>query len=218
MTQDKDRFRVLVAEDHPVFRQGLIEEIERKPELEVVSQAATGEEALAGIREHRPDVAVIDMKMPGLDGLDVARCVTHDKPPSNILILSAYFDPHTIYQAVEAGVLGYVSKDSDGDVICDAILRVAQGHTVMCGEAQRALADQVREGVPTRPGPGPRLSPREREVLELTAAGNSAEAVANQLYLSRATVKTHLQRVYQKLGVSDRAAAVAEAMRRGMLN
>lgn len=218
MIQDKNRFRVLVAEDHPVFRQGLIEEIERRPELDVVSRAATGDEAIAGIRAHRPDVAVIDMKMPGLDGLAVARGVTHDKPPSNILILSAYFDPNTIYQAVEVGVLGYVSKDADADEICDAILKVAQGHTVMCEEAQRALADQVREGVSARPGPGPGLSPREREVLQLTAAGNSAEEVANQLYLSRATVKTHLQRVYQKLGVSDRAAAVAEAMRRGMLN
>lgn len=214
MVQEKTRIRVVVAEDHPVFRQGLIEEIARKPELEVVSQATTGEEALAGIKEHQPEVAVIDMKMPGLDGLEVARSVARDGPPTNILILSAYFDRHTIYQAVQAGVFGYISKDLGADQICDAILKVAQGHTVMCSEAQEVLADQVREGAPAQPG----LSPREREVLQLTAAGNSAVQVAEQLNLSPATVKTHLQRVYQKLGVSDRAAAVAEAMRRGMLN
>ncbi len=154
------------------------------------------------------------MKMPGLDGLEVARSVALDGPPTNILILSAYFDRHTICEAVEAGVLGYISKDMGADLICDAILKVAKGHTVLCEEAQEALADQVREGAPAQPG----LSPREREVLQLTAAGNSAAQVADQLYLSPATVKTHLQRAYEKLGVSDRAAAVAEAMRRGMLN
>ena len=214
MIQEKARFRVLVAEDHPVFRQGLIEEIKRRPELEVVSEATTGEEALTGIREHEPDVALIDMKMPGLDGLEVAGSVSLDDPPTSILILSAYFDRHTICEAVEAGVSGYISKDMGADLICDAVLRVAQGQTVLCEEAQAALADQVREGAPAQPG----LSPREREVLQLTAAGNSAVEVANQLYLSPATVKTHLQRIYQKLGVSDRAAAVAEAMRRGMVN
>jgi two-component system nitrate/nitrite response regulator NarL len=207
------RFRVLVADDHPVYRQGLVDAIEHRPELELAGQAETGEQALAGIRTLKPDVAVVDVKMPGLDGIDVVKAVMRDGLESRVLFLSAYLESATVYEAVEAGARGYISKDAEAEAICDAIVEVARGETVMGIESQRAIAEEIRMRAPAEPSP---LSQREREILRLTADGESASEIAGRLYLSPATVKTHLQRIYQKLGVSDRAAAVAEAMRRGL--
>jgi two-component system nitrate/nitrite response regulator NarL len=210
----KGRFRVLVADDHPVYRQGLVDAIKLRPELEFAGEAETGDEALSAIRSLAPDVAVVDMKMPGLDGLDVVKAVVRDGLDSRVVFLSAYLESATVYEAVEAGARGYLSKDSDADAICEAIVKVARGETVMGVETQRAIAEEIRMRAPAEPSP---LSQREREILRLTANGESASDIAARLFLSPATVKTHLQRVYQKLGVSDRAAAVAEAMRRGLL-
>jgi two-component system nitrate/nitrite response regulator NarL len=210
----KGRFSVLVADDHPVYRHGLVDAIRRRPELELAGEAETGDQALAAMRSLNPDVTVVDMKMPGLDGLDVAKEAARSGVGSHIIFLSAYLDSATIYEAVEAGARGYLSKDSDADAICDAIVRVARGETVMGVETQRAIAEEIRMRAPAEPSP---LSQREREILRFTAAGESATDIAARLFLSPATVKTHLQRIYQKLGVSDRAAAVAEAMRRGLL-
>jgi two-component system, NarL family, nitrate/nitrite response regulator NarL len=213
-TTNTGRFKVLVADDHPVYRQGLVEAIKRRPELDVAGEAETGDQALTAIRSLSPDVAVVDMKMPGLDGLDVVKAITRDGSESRIVFLSAYLDSATVYEAVQSGARGYLSKDSDADAICDAIVRVARGETVMGMETQRAIAEEIRMRAPAEPSP---LSQREREILRLTAGGESASDIAGHLFLSPATVKTHLQRIYQKLGVSDRAAAVAEAMRRGLL-
>jgi two-component system nitrate/nitrite response regulator NarL len=152
--------------------------------------------------------------MPGLDGLEVVKAAARGGLGSRVIFLSAYLDSATVYEAVEAGARGYLSKDSDADVICDAIVKVARGETVMGLETQRAIAEEIRMRAPAEPSP---LSRREREILRLTAEGESATDIASRLFLSPATVKTHLQRIYQKLGVSDRAAAVAEAMRRGLL-
>jgi two-component system nitrate/nitrite response regulator NarL len=210
----RGRFTVLVADDHPVYRHGLVDAIARRAELELAGEAETGDEALSAIRTLGPDVAVVDVKMPGIDGLDVAKAVARDGLDSRVIFLSAYLDSGTVYEAVEAGARGYLSKDSDADAICDAIVRVARGETVMGVETQRAIAEEIRTRAPAEPSP---LSQREREILRLTADGESASDIAGRLFLSPATVKTHLQRIYQKLGVSDRAAAVAEAMRRGLL-
>jgi two-component system nitrate/nitrite response regulator NarL len=213
LNPSKRRFRVLVADDHPVYREGLVDAIKRRPELELAGQAENGEEALEKIRSLQPDVAVVDMKMPGLDGMDVVKTVMRDGLQSHVLFLSAYLESSTVYEAVEAGARGYISKDSEAETICDAITRVANGDTVIGEESQRAIAEEIRLRAPAQPSP---LSQREREILRLTADGESASDIAARLFLSPATVKTHLQRIYQKLNVSDRAAAVAEAMRRGL--
>jgi two-component system, NarL family, nitrate/nitrite response regulator NarL len=209
------RFRVLVADDHPVYRQGLVEAIKCRSELDLAGQAETGEEALAKIRSLKPDVAVLDMRMPGLDGIQVIRAVARDGEETRILFLSAYLESATVYEALEAGACGYMSKDSEADTICETIVKVARGDTVIGEETHRAIAEEIRSRAPADPSP---LSQREREILRLTADGGSASEIAESLYLSPATVKTHLQRIYQKLGVSDRAAAVAEAMRRGFFD
>ena len=214
MTARKKRIRVLLADDHPVFRQGLIDAIKRAPDLELAADVDTGRRALNEIRRLKPDVAVLDMKMPELDGIDVMRALSRDSLETQVLFLSAFLESNTVYGAVEAGARGYISKDCEPQVICDAIAAVGRGETVLGPETQVAIAEEIRLRMPATPNP---LSQREREILLLTAEGLSASDIAAKLYLSPATVKTHLQRVYQKLGVSDRAAAVAEAMRKGLL-
>jgi two-component system nitrate/nitrite response regulator NarL len=159
-------------------------------------------------------VAVIDLKMPELDGIQVMRTVEADGLATRILFLSGYLQSTAVYRAIEAGAQGYLSKDSDPDSICEAIVAVAGGATILGPEVQRSIGEEIRLRAPASPAS---LSDREREILVLTAEGQSASDIGERLFLSPATVKTHLQRVYQKLGVSDRASAVAEAMRAGIL-
>lgn len=215
VTRRDGRLRVLIADDHPVYRQGLAEAVKRRLDLELVGEAASGLEALESIRRLEPDVAVLDMKMPALDGMEVMRAVAEEELASKVLFLSGYLHSEAVYHAIEAGAGGYLSKDSGAEEICDAIAAVADGQTVLGSDTHDAIAREIRVRSPQTVSA---LSGREREILLLTAAGHSGPDIAEKLYLSPATVKTHLQRIYQKLGVGDRAAAVAEAMRRGLLD
>lgn len=206
--------RVLVADDHPLFREALAETVEQRPGLELVGKVGSGREALATIRDDLPEVAVLDMKMPELDGMEVVDAVTRDELPTRVLLLSAFLDSALAYRALGAGAAGYLSKDSTGERICDAIVAVARGETVLDPEVQAGVAREIRMRAENE---RPALTAREREILRLTADGRSAPQIAEQLYLSPTTVRTHLQHLYEKLGVSDRAAAVAEAMRQRLL-
>jgi two-component system nitrate/nitrite response regulator NarL len=209
-----ERVRILVAEDHPLFRQAVVRTVKERPDFEIVAETADGREALDAIRELKPDVAVLDLKMPGLDGVQVLNALTRDGDPTRVVLLSAYLDGATAFEAVAAGAAAYLSKDADGARIADAIAAVARGETVIGQEVQSGLAQQIRA---QRDGRRTLLSEREREVLGHVAEGRSAPEIGRLLFLSTATVKGHLQSLYDKLGVSDRAAAVAEAMRRGLL-
>ncbi|HEV7460176.1 MAG TPA: response regulator transcription factor [Solirubrobacteraceae bacterium] len=206
--------RVLVADDHPLFREALAETIDQRPELELVGKVESGREALAAMQGAPPDVAVLDMKMPELDGMDVVDAVTRDELPTRVLLLSAFLDSALAYRALGAGAAGYLSKDSTGDRICEAVLAVAHGETVLDPEVQAGVAREIRMRAEDE---RPALTAREREILRMTADGCSAPQIAERLYLSPTTVRTHLQHLYEKLGVSDRAAAVAEAMRQRLL-
>ena len=208
------RVRVIIAEEHPLYREGVVRAIKERPELELVGEAADGRHALALIKELRPDVAVLDVKMPELDGLQVVGAVERDALGTRVLMLSAFKDRPIVFQAVAAGAAGYLSKDADRLEITDAILAVHRGETVLAPEVQAGIAAEVRSR--WRPAM-PSLSERERQVLEMIAEGMSAPEMGRRLFLSPATVRSHLQSLYEKLGVSDRAAAVAEAMRRGLL-
>ena len=211
------RIRVLVADGHPVYRQGLVEAVNRRPGLSLVVEAETGTDALEKIKGLKPDVAVIGMRMPGIDGMHVMRGVIEGQLPTRVLFLSANLESATVYEAVQAGARGYISKDRDGESICESIAAVARGQMVMGAEAQEAIAHEIRLRTrETRDEPNP-LSERERQILSLTAEGQSSAKIAEGLFLSPATVKTHLQRIYKKLGVSDRAAAVAAALRTGVV-
>ncbi len=208
------RTRVLIADDHPLFLDGLARRIKERPDLELIAEAADGPDALEAIRELRPDVAVIDIKMPRLDGLRVAAAVARDKLPTKVVILSAFVESPVVFKALAAGARAFLPKDSDRRDVCEAILAVARGEVVLPPTMHSGLVEQIRtharEDEPT-------LTGREREVLVLIASGASAPQIGRELHLSTGTVKTHLKNLYEKLGVRDRAAAVAEAMRRGML-
>jgi len=208
------RVSVLVAEDHPLFREAIIRAIKERPELELVGEAPDGRTALEEIRRLRPQVAVLDWKMPDLDGLQVLRAVDRDALPTRVVLLSAFLDGSLAYQAVAAGAAAYLTKDADRRRIQETVLAVSRGETVLAPEIQAGIATEIRQR--GRPD-GPALSQREREILGHIAQGRSAPDIAKLLFLSPATVKGHLQNLYEKLGVNDRAAAVAEAMRRGLL-
>jgi two-component system, NarL family, nitrate/nitrite response regulator NarL len=208
------RVRVLVADDHPLYRDGIVRAIKQRPDLELVGEAGDGRDALASIQEIQPDVAVVDFNLPSLSGIQVVTALTDIGSPVQVLMLTAYTDSELVYDAIAAGARGYLLKDVDRRTICDAITAVARGKTVFSPDIHEGIAEQIRAH---RHDPRPRLSPREREILTLAAEGRSGPEIARLLFLSPSTVKTHLANIYDKLDVSDRAAAVAKALREGVL-
>jgi two-component system nitrate/nitrite response regulator NarL len=208
------RVRVVVVDDHPFFRDGLSRGLINSGRIEMVGEAENGRDGLDVITAERPDVAVVDYQMPDLDGLQLLSAIIRDGIPTKVLMLSAIVDPSIVYAAVEAGAAGYLSKDARRQEIIDAVLAVNRGRTVVPPELAAGLVSQIRlRAESTRPV----LSPRELEVLKGFARGLSVPELGRELFLGTSTVKTHAQRLYQKLGVSDRAAAVAEGMRMGLL-
>jgi two-component system nitrate/nitrite response regulator NarL len=208
------RVSVYVGEDHPIYLEGLVRALRQRPEFDVLGSSTDGRRALEEIRRLGPDVAILDENMPGLLGNEVMQAITRDGLTTRVVMLSASVDSRVVFRAVASGVSAYLTKDSDRAAICDAVAAVARGQTVLAPQVQAGLAGEVRlREHESRPA----LSPREHEILERTASGLSAPDIARDLQISTATVKTHLRNIYEKLGVSERAAAVAEAMRRGLL-
>jgi two-component system nitrate/nitrite response regulator NarL len=208
--------RVLLADDHPVYREGLAEVLQRRAELEIVAQAADGREALDAVRRLDPDVAVLDLDLPGLDGMAVLDTMQREHRRTLGVVLSAYHDSSRVYRSIASGARAYLVKTARASAIGDAVVAVARGQSVFPPELQTGLASEIR--MRSDLADRPLLSPRELDVLRLAADGLSVGEIATQLHLSAATVKSHLQHVYEKLEVSDRAAAVAQAMRRGLLD
>lgn len=208
------RVRVFVADDHPLVREGLLRAVGDQPDLDLVGSAANGREALEGIRKLKPDVALLDVKMPELDGIAVVRAVAREALATRVVFLSAYVDSAVAYRALAEGAAGFLSKEASAQAVCEAIVAAHRGETVMSPEVQSGIAEEIRlRAAPERLS----LSARENEVLVMIADGLSAPDIGKRLHLSPATIKGHLQSLYEKLGVSERAAAVAEAMRRGLL-
>jgi two-component system, NarL family, nitrate/nitrite response regulator NarL len=210
-----ERVSVLVADDHPIYREGIVRAIKERPDLELVGEAKDGREALEEIKRLGPAVAVLDIRMPGLDGTQVLSALRRDGVGTEVLFLSAFMEPELAYRTVAAGAKGYLSKQASRQEVCEAIATIARGGTALAPEAQAGLASEIRER--ERSGGQPQLSERELQVLKLIATGLSAPQIGRQIHLSTTTVKSHLHTLYEKLGVSDRAAAVAEGMRRGLL-
>ena len=163
----------------------------------------------------QPDVAVVDMRMPELDGSEVLNAVIRDEIPTRMLFLSTHTDSGMVYDLLARGAAGYLDKVSSAGEVCDAVVAVAHGQVVLTTGIDGAVLQQIR--LRADDGEGAGLTAREREVLKLVADGHSAPEIATRLYIEASTVKTHLQNIYEKLGVSERAAAVAEGMRRGLL-
>ena len=206
---------VLLADDHPVFREGLARAIDLRPDLHLVAATENGREALDAIRAHTPDVAVLDLGLPQLDGMAIIEAIARERLATRSLVVSALDDSATVYRAIAAGARGFVPKTVPSVEICDAIAAVARGQTVLRPEVQDGLADEIR--LRRDHDDRPVLTPREAQIIRLAAEGCSNAEIARQMHLSTATVKTHLQNVFEKLEVSDRAAAVAKSIRRGLV-
>ena len=209
-----ERIGVAIADDHPATRTGLRLVIEADPRLEVVGEAQDGEAGLELILRSRPAVALLDARMPRLDGVQVLRALEEEAPTTRVILISGYVDSAYVHEALAAGAAGFLSKDSSAEDICAAIVEVAGGGVALSPELQAGLFEEVRQAA----RPGPDLSAREREILSCAAQGDSVAQIAARLNLGTTTVKTYLQRAYGKLGVNSRAAAIAEAIRRGALD
>jgi two-component system nitrate/nitrite response regulator NarL len=211
---DNRPIRVVVGDDHPVYREGVARGLSASGRVVVVAQAETGRAALSAIQEHLPDVAVLDYRMPELDGAQVAHAVRRDGLPTRVIVLSAFSDSALVYRAIEQGAAGYLPKESRQSEILDAVLACARGETIVPPALATGLVEELRRHAA---GQRPVLTEREAQVLTLMSQGKSVPAIAAELVLGATTVKTHVGHLYEKLGVSDRAAAVAEAMRRGLI-
>lgn len=206
---------VVVGDDHPVVREGVVRVLTASGEVQVVGEAADGVELLTVLRARLPQVALVDFRMPGLDGAQIADAVRREALPTRVLVLSAYTEPAMVFRAMESGAAGYLSKEAGRAEILQAIAEAAAGRDVLPPRLAQGLLGEIRARRDDGSAP---LSSREREVLAGLAAGKSVPTMATELFLAPSTVKTHVQRLYVKLGVTDRGAAVAEAMRRRLLS
>jgi two-component system, NarL family, nitrate/nitrite response regulator NarL len=209
-----ERTSVLIAEDHPLFRGALEEAVRSRPDLELVGTAEDGRAAIEEIRRLEPEVALVDMRMPELDGSQVLNAVVRDGLSTRVLFLSTHTESALVYDLLASGASGYLDKTSSADEVCNAIAAASRGQTVLSDSIESEVLQQIRlRGNASET----KLTAREHEVLRLVADGLTAPEIAPRLYIEASTVKTHLQNIYEKLGVSERAAAVAEGMRRGLL-
>lgn len=206
--------RTLVADDHPVYRDGLTRAVERHERLALVAVCGDGPDALEGLARHRPDVAILDLGLPGMNGREVVARATADGIDTPVLVVSGHTDAQIVRSVLGAGAGGYMSKAATSAEIADAAVAVADGATVLSRDIQASLAEQFRgEGAQARH----LLTPREVGVLRLLAEGLGAPQIGRELSISATTVKSHLQHIYDKLGVTGGPAAVSHAMRRGLL-
>jgi DNA-binding NarL/FixJ family response regulator len=218
--------QVIVVDDQPLVRAGIVMLVNAEEDITVVAEAADGKEALTKIREHRPDVVLMDVRMPGTDGVAATRAVVEEGltaqngQPVGIIILTTYHIDESVYAALRAGASGFLLKDAAPAEIVNAIRSVVAGEAWLDPAVARRLIDEfAARPEPHTPTPAEmaHLTPREREVLSLMARGLSNADVAGELYISEATVKTHLARVMMKLGVREKAQAVAAAYQTGLV-
>jgi len=205
------RTRILVADDHPVVRGGIVALLGTADDLDVVGEAADGLEAVRLALELEPDVVLMDLRMPGIDGDEATARILAERPGIRVLVLTTYESDDSILTAIEAGASGYLLKAAPQEELLAGIRSVARGEVALAPRIAALLVNRVQ-----RPA-APSLSPRETEVLKLVAQGRSNPAIASELLLSEATVKTHLLHAFEKLEVNDRTRAVTRAMELGLL-
>jgi two-component system nitrate/nitrite response regulator NarL len=206
--------RVLIADDHPVYLDGLAAAIAASPDFEVVATCRNGTEALERIAAEAPHVAVLDLHMPEPGAQAVLRTLSDGERRCAVLVLTVEVDGAAVHDCLSLGASGYLTKDVGAREICRAIRTVAEGGSYLSSKAQSSVTAELQSRRANAPDP---LSPRETEILELLAAGASAPEIAKRLHLSPSTIKTYLHHIYDKLEVSDRAAAVAVGLRRGLI-
>jgi two-component system, NarL family, nitrate/nitrite response regulator NarL len=203
---------VVAVDDDPLYRYALGQAIATAPRLLLVGTCGDGRTALARVRASQPAVAVVDLGLPDVDGFELLDQLAANGPATRVLVLSGTASAEAAHRALGAGARGYLAKEVDPAALCQAIVETARGGTVLSPSIQRSIADSIR-----RERTSPLLTTREQAVLKLAADGLARDQIAGELHVSTSTVKAHLARAYHKLGVTDRAAAVAKAVRSGML-
>lgn len=203
--------RVLLVDDHPVVRHGLRGMLEAEPDLSVVGEAGSGEAGVELALAQRPDIVLMDLRMPGGDGVAATEQILARLPQARVVVLTTYESDRDILRAIEAGACGYLLKDASPAELAGAVRSAARGETVLAPSVASTLVRQVRSPAP------PSLSAREAQVLRLVGRGLTNADIGRELFISEATVKTHLLRVFAKLEVADRTAAVTKAMSLGMI-
>jgi DNA-binding NarL/FixJ family response regulator len=204
----KERIRILIADDHSVVREGLVSLVKRKSDMVVVAEASNGREAVELWKEHRPDVTLLDLRMPELDGVGAIKEIRELDDNAQIVVLTTYDGDEDIYRAIKAGAKAYLLKDTARDALVDTVRRVHAGETYLPPQLAAKLAERVS---------GQALSPREIEVLQRMAVGKSNKEIGTELFISEGTVKTHIKSIFSKLDVVSRTEAVATATRRGLI-
>lgn len=209
---------VLLADDHAVLRQGIAQVIESQGDMRVVAQAANGEEAISLARIHQPDVLLLDINMPGIDGVEVTRRITAELPGVNVLILTMYRRNDYVMKAIKAGASGYLLKEVEMAEMLSAIRSVAQGDAVLDPSvAKRVLADIRGEGQPVKSKVESQLAERDVDILRLLAQGLGNQDIADQLHLSEKTVRNRLSQVFKQFGLNNRTEAALFAVRIGLV-
>jgi DNA-binding NarL/FixJ family response regulator len=208
-----DRIAVLIADDHPVFRQGLHALLDEVPDIELIGEAADGDEAVTAALELKPDVVLMDVRMPGLNGIDATRRIVAADSGIGILVLTMFEDDDSVFAAMRAGARGYLLKGSEQEEVMRAIRSIASGEAIFGPAIARRLIGYFSSASTEA---FPELTAREREVLELIAQGRNNQAIADELVLSLKTVRNHVSNVFNKLQVTDRAGAIVKAREAGM--
>jgi DNA-binding NarL/FixJ family response regulator len=201
--------RILVVDDHTVVRQGLVALLKTVPDLSIVAEASDGEEAVEAFRKHKPDVTLMDLRLPKLGGADAISIIRQDSPGARFIVLTTFDGDEDIYRALQAGAKGYLLKGTDVDELTAAIRSVYAGKSKIPPFVAEKLAERMG---------GPALTTRELEVLKRIVAGRSNKEIASDLHISEATVKTHINSLLSKLNVSDRTQAATTALQRGIVH
>jgi two-component system, NarL family, response regulator LiaR len=210
--------RALIVDDHPVTREGLRTALEHSEDaVVVIGEASSGEEAIERARELNPDVVFMDVRMPGMDGIEATRRIRQAAPTTKVILITIDESREAISEAIQAGVSGYLLKDATADALVDAARNAIEGNAVIHPQLTKTFIEEARLGEQEGPKTTP-LSKREREILQKVADGATTRQVATDLGISPHTVKTHLERIFEKLGANDRAQAVAIAIRAGIVH
>jgi DNA-binding NarL/FixJ family response regulator len=212
------RVRMILADDHPLVRQGLRAMVESSAEVEVVAEAGNGRELIERVREHHPDVVVVDIRMPDMDGLEAVRRIRKHHPEVRALMLTVHDEEAYVHEAILAGASGYLLKTVTPQELVRGILTVAEGKAILHPMVTRKLINEFAEMARSRPKAPQELSKREQDVLQLLAYGKSNKEIAKALGIGAQTVKTHVSHIFAKLGAMDRTGAVAIGLRKGLVS
>jgi two-component system, NarL family, response regulator LiaR len=217
MENQQQPITLLIVDDHIVVRQGLRTFLETQPELKVIGDTASGEEALRMVEQFVPDVALVDLVMPGMDGVEVTRRIRSLSPHTQVIIFSSFYKDEHIFPAIRSGALSYLLKDARPDELVDAIHKAAAGEAVLDPKVAARIVQEMQQGGTQGINPFAELSEREMEVLRLIASGLSNQAIAEQLVISEKTVKSHVSNIFSKLHLSDRTQAAVYAWTKGIV-